>query len=281
MGKELKIIPAWFVSKRNTVIQIIFTTVFAFVFINIYKPFGSRNWYNVTQLQFFLFSGMLVLQGMVVVILSRVILFRIKRYRLITVRDYALMVALEIIVMAAFYATCEKRIFLDTRSFWNLWYVAGGNTSLILLIPYLISSLYFAWDDNRHFLDKLMKEKSSSGPESFISFFDEKDALRLTIKSTDLCYLESSDNYVTINYMDGSILRRYLLRNNLKRMQEVLSRYPVIRCHRSFMVNIGRIRMVRKGKRGFEIVLNVPERLVLLVTKTYEQEVLSRFQPVG
>lgn len=279
MNKVRKKIPDFFISKRNTVIQIIFTTVFAFVFINIYKPFGSQHWYNITQLQFFLFSGLLVLQGMIVVLLSRIALFRIKRNSQITIRGYALMVALEIIVMAAFYATYEKLIVKDVRSFFILWYVAGGNTSLILLIPYLISSLYFAWDDKRHKFEKLLREKRGNNPIPFISFYDEKDALRLTIKTADLFYIESCDNYVTLHYTDGNQIKKYLLRNNLKHMEGVLAKYPVIRCHRSFMVNISQIKVIRKGKKGYEIEMNMPGKCILPVTKTYESDVIACFNP--
>lgn len=279
MVKGTQKIPEYFINKRNTVIQIVFTTVFAFVFINIYKPFGSQSWFNITQLQFFLYSGLLVIQGMLVVLLSRITLFRVKQKRTITIRYYAVMIALEIIIMAAFYATYEKLIIKDVRTYYSLWFVAGGNTSLILLIPYLISSLYFAWQDKKRNLEKLIKEKTATESPAFIPFYDEKDALKLTIKSSDLFYLESSDNYVTIYYSDGGDTKKYLLRNSLKRMEEMLRKYPIIRCHRSFMVNIDQIKTVRKGKKGYEIEMNLPDHRILPVTKTYETEVKACFMP--
>ncbi len=273
-----KKIPNFFITKRNTVIQIIFTTVFAFVFINIYKPFGSQHWYNITQFQFFLFSGLLVLQGMLVVLLSRVFLFRIKKNQSITVKGYALMVALEIVVMASLYATYEKIIVKDTRSFLKLWYIAGGNTSLILLIPYLISSLYFAWDDKRHKFENLLREKNGNDPAPFISFYDEKDALKLTIKTSDLYYIESSDNYVTLHFIDGDVEKRYLLRNSMKRMEKMLVKYRVIRCHRSYMVNVSQIKLIKKGKKGYQIEMNMPDKRILPVTKIHEHELLACLQ---
>jgi DNA-binding LytR/AlgR family response regulator len=189
------------------------------------------------------------------------------------------MIALEIIVMAAFYATYEKLIIKDVRTYYSLWFVAGGNTALILLIPYLISSLYFAWQDKKRNLEKLMKEKMEKESPEFISFYDEKDALRLTLKSSDLFYLESSDNYVTIYYSDGGALKKYLLRNSLKRMEVMLRKSPVVRCHRSFMVNINQIKAVRKGKKGYEIELNLPGHHIVPVTKTYEPKIKSCFKP--
>lgn len=279
MAGEKRKIPGFFINKRNTIVQIVFTTIFAFVFINIYKPFGSERWYNITQLQFFLFSGLLVIQGMVIVLLSRIIMFQVKKWRTITIRYYAVMIAMEIIVMAAFYATYEKLIIKDDRIFIDLWYVAGGNTALILLIPYLISSLYFAWQDKKHNLEKLIKEKAGGEQSPFIPFRDEKEALKLTIKTSDLFYIESSDNYVTIHYADGIAAKKFLLRNSMKKMEELLKPYPVLRCHRFFMVNISLVKMVRKGKKGYEIEMNMPDRRMIPVTKTYEEQVIKCFNP--
>lgn len=271
-------IPDYFINKRNTIIQIVFTTVFAFVFINIYKPFGSENWYNATKLQFFIFSGLLVLQGMLVVLASRIILFQVKKRRTVTILGYAVMIALEILVMAAFYTLYEKVILKEQRTFLDLWYVASGNTSLILLIPYLISSLYFAWQDKKQNLEKLMQEKSEDRHQKeFIPFSDEKEVLKLTIKTDALYYIESSDNYVTIYYADDDQVKSFLLRNSMKKMEEILQNYPVIRCHRFYMVNAKQVKRIRKTGRGYKIEMDMPGKRVIPVTKTYETGVLKLF----
>lgn len=271
-------IPEYFISKRNTIIQIVFTTVFAFVFINIYKPFGSENWYNATKLQFFIFSGLLVIQGMLVVLISRIILFQVKKRRAVTILGYAVMIALEILVMAAFYTLYEKVILKEQRTFLDLWYVASGNTSLILLIPYLISSLYFAWQDKKQNLEKLIQEKSEDRQrKEYISFSDEKEVLKLTIKTDALYYIESSDNYVIIHYADDQHVKSYLLRNSMKKMEEILQDYPVIRCHRFYMVSARQVKRIRKTGKGYAIEMNMPDNLVIPVTKTYETGVLKLF----
>ena len=45
-------IPDFFVKRRNTVIQILFTTIFAYAFILIYRPFNSRSWFDVNTGKF-------------------------------------------------------------------------------------------------------------------------------------------------------------------------------------------------------------------------------------
>jgi hypothetical protein len=42
-------VPEYLVTKRNTILLIAFTTVFAYVFLNIYHPFGLEEWYKVKE----------------------------------------------------------------------------------------------------------------------------------------------------------------------------------------------------------------------------------------
>ena len=53
------------------------TALFALVFINIYKPFSSTSWYKVSEFKFFVFSSLIILTGVLVVVLSRIILFHL------------------------------------------------------------------------------------------------------------------------------------------------------------------------------------------------------------
>ena len=72
-------LPDYLTTRKNTIIQIAFTTVFAFTFITIYRPFGYDNWYTeVQQWQLLAASAIVVLTGMIVIILSRILLLYTK-----------------------------------------------------------------------------------------------------------------------------------------------------------------------------------------------------------
>lgn len=68
-------IPSYIYGKQNIVRLILWTALFALVFINIYKPFSSTSWYKVSEFKFFVFSSLIILTGVLVVVLSRIILF--------------------------------------------------------------------------------------------------------------------------------------------------------------------------------------------------------------
>ena len=49
-------IPSYIYGKQNIVRLILWTALFALVFINIYKPFSSTSWYKVSEFKFFVLS---------------------------------------------------------------------------------------------------------------------------------------------------------------------------------------------------------------------------------
>jgi hypothetical protein len=262
-----KLIPPYYITRKNTVIQIGFATVFAYAFINIYKPFGSDEWYDVSWWVFTLASGVLVVSGMLVVLLSRLFMFWVKRVRKISVLYYALMVAGEIIFMAILYVLLERWVMEAVSPFAIHVYHAVQNTALILLIPYLISVLFFEWQEKKMTLEKLVKQISHKAP--FISLKDEKGILRLTLKVNDLIFLESSDNYVVIHYESSGKPKTYLIRNTLKHFEKDLAEFPLLRCHRSFMVNINHVKMMKHEKGFVQLLMDDIEQHAIHVSKSY------------
>ncbi len=271
-----KSIPDFFVSKKNTIQQILFTALFAFVFINVYRPFGADQWYDVSWWMFLFASGLLVLAGMLVVILSRLLMFWIKKHNRITILGYGAMVLAEILLMGWLYALLERITLGGVRPFTLLYFVSIQNAALILLIPYAMSLLYISWREKKMSLDDLLKQLRSK--PQFISFKDENGVLRFTIKAGDLIYISASDNYVEIHYKSGSKLKKYLLRNTLKRMEDQFHELPLLRCHRSYMVNLDQVRMFKREKGQMSLWMDDEGELTIPVSRSYAKSVTEIFE---
>jgi len=267
----MKPVPSYYISKKNTIIQIAFATVFAYFFVNLYKPFGAGDWYNVSIWVFSWVSGILVVAGMLVVLISRLFMFWLKRRRQISILYYALMIAGEIIFMAILYSMLERFVMKDIRPFALIVYFAIQNTSLILLIPYIITALFYEWQDKKMSFEKLIKQISQKSV--FISFKDEKGTLRLTLKTSDLIFLEASDNYVVIHYESGSKTKSYLIRNTLKQYEKDFGELPLVRCHRTYMVNINHIKMMKREKGNLQLIMDDLEHHIIPVSKSYIENV--------
>jgi hypothetical protein len=273
-----KPIPPYLNEKRNIVRLILFTSLFALVFINIYSPFGALNWYKLTKLEFFTYSSLTILTGVLVVVLSRIIMYQVCKRHIINIWQYLLWITAEIFLMALSYALFEKFLLNDIRIFTDLVKISSQNTALVLLLPYSVLWLYFSWKDKKEQIDRLADGQSfSSNPRNMIPFYDDKGILKFSVKKENLLYLESAENYVSICYLNKDKVSKYLLRDTLKKIEENFSGTEIIRCHRSYMVNFENVKVISKDKDGLKLGLDNPSVIDIPVSKTYADSVMRTF----
>ena len=273
-------IPSHQVKKANIITTVVFTALFALAFINIYSPFGVNKWFHLKSIELFFYSSLVILTGMLVIVISRILLyFRCRNHGNINYLQYGIWIISEVISMAIFYTLFVKYILNDTRDFLLIFKVSIRNTALVLFLPYSILWLYFSWREKSETLEKLKKSNDLPPPvnRKMIAFYDEQGKLRLSVKQEDIVYLESADNYVSIHYQDKGKTIKFMLRNSLKNMEELLKNRNIVRSHRSYMVNFDKVKLIRKEKDGLHFELDVEEKIDLPISKTYMTEVIKSF----
>ncbi len=273
-----KPIAPYLIEKKNIVSLILFTALFALVFINIYAPFGSDKWFDLTELQFFTFSSLVILLGVLVVVISRILMYLVCKKKIITLIQFLLWIAAEIIAMSLFYALFEKFALNDKRAFTYLVQITARNTALVLLLPYSVAWLFLSWRDKKEQIRILAEGHSSSdATPDMISFYDDKSVLKFSVKKESLIYLEASENYITICYLNKGRVSKYLLRATMKKMEENFAGTGIIRCHRSYMVNSEKVKVIRKDKEGLKLELDNPDVMDVPLSKTYVGNVMQNF----
>ena len=219
-----KPLPPYLYEKRNIVRLVLFTALFALVFINIYSPFGADKWYDVTELEFFTYSSLVILTGVLVVVISRIVMYYVCRKQILLIWQYLVWIFAEILLMAMFYAIFEKFVLNDPRLLSDLVQISARNTALVLLMPYTLMWLYFSWRDKKEEIERLAAIQAfSDNTREMIPFYDEKSILKFSVKKENLLYLESTENYVSICYLNKGKISKYLLRDTMKRMEENFS----------------------------------------------------------
>jgi hypothetical protein len=273
-----KKIPGFVTEKGNIIRLILFTATFALLFVNFYSPFGVRYWFNVTKLQLFLYSSLIILTGVLVVVLSRWLMFFLSKYFQLTYWQFFTWIAAEVFFMALFYAIFEKIFFDDERQFGYLLKTSMQNTALVLLLPYSAMWLYFSYREKKQQLEQMVTGDSFPDlSKNLVPFHDEKGILRLSVKKDHLLYLESSDNYVNIYYQNKDKISKFLLRNTMKKMEEIFQNSEIIRCHRCFMVNFEKVKVLRKDKEGLQLELDIPTNVDIPVSRSYIEKVMVTF----
>lgn len=273
-----KPIPSYLTDKKNIISLIIFTALFALVFINIYSPFGADKWFDLTKPEFFTYSSFVILTGVLVVVISRIIMYQVCKKKMINHWQYLIWIAVEILFMASFYALFGKFVLKDARIFTELLEQSAQNTALVLLLPYSITWLYFSWQDKKEKINRLEEIKSLSGSgREMIAFYDDKNILKFSVNKESLLYLESTENYISICYLKNGKISKYLLRDTMKKMEEKFAGTEIIRCHRSYMVNFDKVKVIRKDREGLKLDLDNPSVTDIPVSRTYVENVMVTF----
>ena len=224
-------VPKYLLEKRSQIIMVLFVSIFAVVFINIFQPFGSDKWIDndkITTTIYFLWSIVLVSIGMIVIYVNAI-----------------------------------------------------KNTVCILFIPYIICILYFSYQNNKLKLRELMGENIGFKSSNLISIRDSRGVLQLSVAKENLLYIESADNYICIWYQKGETLKKKLMRITMKEISEQLADTNIVRCHRSYMINLDLVKVMRREKENIFLELGVPNVKEIPISKTYGESVLRRLVPVS
>lgn len=276
-------IPSYLISKKNIIRLILFTAGFALLFINLYSPFDVRNWFglNLKSQELFFYSSLVILTGVLVVVISRVILYYYNKKEIRTkLWAFLLIIALEVVSMSMFYTIYESFFIInDNRTHLEVFSASIQNTALVLLLPYAVLWLYFSWQDKIYKLEMLTESEESAviDGKMMIPFKDEKGTMRITIKLDDVLYLKGADNYLTIFYLNKNSVSKFLLRNTIKNLEKELANKPITRCHRSYMVNFEKIKVIRRERGVLILEMDTEPPIEIPVSKTYMNTVFQLF----
>ncbi len=277
MGKFkiiLREIPEYLRDKSTITSQVMFVSIFALVFINIYSPFNASSWFEVGRIEFFFYSSAFILFGMLIIVVSKLIFFLIARRKKFTYLIFGMWHVMEVVLLAVTYLVVDL-VMLNSEAelvkrFTGLLFI----TLLVLAIPYSLSWLWISLKDKREKLEGHTQDTSLEFRErKMITFRDETNKLRFSIKSQDILYVESTDNYVTVHTAEKGKIKKIMLRNTMKRLEKELEGTLIQRCHRSYMVNFENIKLVKLISTNLYIYLDFHDEIRIPVSRTYAEHV--------
>ncbi len=109
------------------------------------------------------------------------------------------------------------------------------------------------------------------------NFLDEKGELQISLKLSNIYYLESAENYINIYYNNKDSVERFTMRSTLKKQYDKLEKYAFIRCHRSYVVNFNNIMLLIREKDGTYLDFGIKGLERIPISKTYLEAVTQYF----
>ena len=265
--------------------MIIFVPIFALFFIALYSPFDfdridSEAHFlarlNVSrELIVQLITIFLILIGMAVAAISRWLMALYTRRRQISYVTYISWIVCEILAMTLMFTIVA--LFTDTsKGVVTLFKNSLIKTFLMLLIPYTLCYIYFIWQERvaqLRLLRERIAEDETALQAAYVQIFDEKGEMRLSVRREHLLLIESADNYVCVWYTNQNTPKKVLVRNTLKQVAEQLASTHIQRCHRSYLVNLDHVKVLRREKEGVFVELGIDGVPDVPISKTYSGSV--------
>lgn len=277
-------LPGYLLGKYQLIGTVTFSVLFALVFLNIYIPFSDTAWFGLGQSVMFIVTVIFVVAAILTLIASRLLMYRSKSLFTMTYGGYIVWCMMEIVVISALYTWFT--VDMSAHGGETAWQVFGRALlygSIALGVPYIIAGMYFAIIDKNNTIrlmnyDNVVSDEPIRPETQKITLFDNSGSLKLSLSPENLYYIESDDNYIKVWYTDmKGELKQYMLRCRLKTVEESFKGSDLVRCHRKYIVNIKKVKVLRKETEGYVLDLDNEAIPPLTVTKTYTDIVLSHF----
>ncbi len=168
--------------------------------------------------------------------------------------------------------------------FWNLWIFLTISSSVFLFYSQLFGVLDMNFSDFGKIIligfltvsvlitinqDRLLRSNLKSAQElnkkltnikqkkkRLIHFESDYKKDNISISPELLILIKSADNYIEIYYKSEDTVKMQLIRSSLKKVNERINEFDfILRCHRTFIVNINYIKEIIGNSRGYKIRL--------------------------
>lgn len=243
-------------TKRDKWNLVIFMTVFVPLFLLIFQPFGVNNFdptHSISRQFFFSMIGFGLVQGFVLYVYEFGVVPLLFPNRQLWLFGIRMVIELVLIAFVTFLYYNVLGNFHDWRfsSFIDFIF----NVGLMSIIPIAIIFLYSSYRSSKEAVKTLELQPKLDLNEKYVSFISSNGKEQLTLTLTDLLFIESQDNYIEINYLDNGSAVKKLLRAKMKDLDSDLQKDFIVRCHRSYMVNLHAVERVTRDAHQMKLYL--------------------------
>ncbi len=140
--------------------------------------------------------------------------------------------------------------------------------SLLDYIYHLKQNQNFAQNLNQHIVPKPQSTNE-------LKLKDENGKEDLAIQLDQLIFIKAANNYVEINYLEEEKIKKYLLRNSIKNIEEQLPYPSIKRCHRSYLINMDKAGRITGNAQGYKIHFPFSAEFVVPVSRSKGKELLA------
>ncbi|MCS5489295.1 LytTR family DNA-binding domain-containing protein [Algoriphagus limi] len=247
--------------------------IFFMFFLLIFQPFGVND-YSPTRIFTLQFIGILTL-------------IMVKTFTLSLFNEFLIrpMVFTKVTLGRIIAWTIWSFIFLGTGIFllynylgnWHdlsfgSWVEFVLDIASVLIFPTVGTFFYFRYQNLNQAYQQILSNKTTSIPaDQMIHFQGSGVNDKLIISIKDFIYAQAQNNYVELIYKKETGLGKSLIRTSLSEQVDKIQSPYLVRCHRSYLVNLYLVRAISDGS-DMKLYLNFVTHPIS-VSKSYRDSV--------
>jgi len=261
----------YFDDKKSKWLYILSAIVFSHLFLIIFQPYGiseeMSNPVNST-LNKFLFFFSIALSTFLALTLSQFFFRQLFGFQNIKIKKYIFWLLIEALILLFInfgMSFIIPDLGNDFEQELNIWFQVKmyPKLLLILIFPFFGTVIYIAIKrlqsevkelDQQLLTFKYKYDKTKQ--KDTLNLLDENNQLDIALSINEIVYIESSNQYVVVNFIKNNTIKKHIVRNRLKHILSQTENLPIKQCHRSFAVNLIHVKhLTRKNGKAF-LVLN-------------------------
>ncbi|MEM7368166.1 MAG: LytTR family DNA-binding domain-containing protein [Bacteroidota bacterium] len=151
-----------------------------------------------------------------------------------------------------------------------------GNTVMVGIFPIVFSGLMIQLRAARTYQHQAEQIHPASGLQdaalettTSLVHLSPSPGNPIDIPTESLRYVEAMQNYVSVYYLEEDRLKKEVIRSTIANMESQLADSSMIRCHRSYLVNIDVIEKVNGNAQGLKLTLQAVSGTEIPVSRSY------------
>jgi hypothetical protein len=153
------------------------------------------------------------------------------------------------------------------------------DVSTVIVFPMLGTFFYYRYRLLHHeYLQLVNNKEGQVDPDALIHFDGQGTNDSLMIAIADFMYAHAQDNYVELIYHKQEMITKTLIRTSMSALLDSISSKMIVRCHRSYMVNLYQVRAIIDGTEMKLLLHHLEDPII--VSKSYRQPVHAQLKVV-
>jgi len=263
-------------SKNYKITLAVLSGLFVLVFLLFFQPFGINNYRPDEKISPTLALAILTLAVIIILILLlcefivRPILWKTNK-----MMPFVGWLVLEILIVGS----CTFLLYNTLGGFHDFYFSSYlkhiVEIGFVLVFPFVATLFYFRHTTVlREYMEVQSLSKASDVMQEIVLLSGDYKNDRIALPLKSIVFIESEDNYVSLNYIEGESLKKYLIRSTLSSLEEKLKPDFFLRCNRSIIGNLMHFESYKYHQNKLFLKLKFVKNPIL-VSKSHQSKILS------